>query len=144
MVVLRKHITTITMNSIQTGKNCKAGEKYRNTYCITKTYLYDFDHLIPHFYLVKLGFTWVYIISLISAQNIDCGYSLEPPRRGGSNEYHKLCFVQKFEKYLSFLSENFQFMEMKFSIYLNMHVFVMESNTNGSFTAADLNSFFSP
>ena len=23
---------------------------------------------------------------LISAQNIDCGYSLEPPRRGGSNE----------------------------------------------------------
>ena len=23
----------------------------------------------------------------ISAQNIDCGYSLEPPRRGGPNEY---------------------------------------------------------
>ena len=23
----------------------------------------------------------------ISAQNIDCGYLLEPPRRGGSNEY---------------------------------------------------------
>ena len=23
-----------------------------------------------------------------SAQNIDCGYSLEPPRRGGFNEYH--------------------------------------------------------
>ena len=23
----------------------------------------------------------------ISAQNIDCAYSLEPPRRGGSNEY---------------------------------------------------------
>ena len=22
-----------------------------------------------------------------SAENIDCGYSLEPPRRGGSNEY---------------------------------------------------------
>ena len=22
-----------------------------------------------------------------SAQNIDCGYSLEPPRRGSSNEY---------------------------------------------------------
>ena len=26
----------------------------------------------------------------ISAQNVDCGYSLEPPRRGGSNEYHNL------------------------------------------------------
>ena len=23
----------------------------------------------------------------ISAQKLDCGYSLEPPRRGGSNEY---------------------------------------------------------
>ena len=28
----------------------------------------------------------------ISAQNIDCEYSLEPPRRGGSNEYLDLCF----------------------------------------------------
>ena len=28
----------------------------------------------------------------VSAQNIDCGYSLEPPHRGGSNEYHNLCF----------------------------------------------------
>ena len=26
-------------------------------------------------------------IFLIFAQNIDCGYMLEPPRRGGSNEY---------------------------------------------------------
>ena len=33
-----------------------------------------------HFYIVKLGFTGVFIILLISAQNIDCGYSLEPPR----------------------------------------------------------------
>ena len=31
----------------------------------------------------------------ISAQNIDCGHSLEPPRRGGSNEYHNICFEQK-------------------------------------------------
>ena len=54
---------------------------------ITKTYLYNFDPLKPHFYIVKLGFTEVYIIFfLISAQNIDCGYSLEPPRRDGSNE----------------------------------------------------------
>ena len=26
-------------------------------------------------------------IFLISAQNMDCGYPLEPPRRGGFNEY---------------------------------------------------------
>ena len=28
----------------------------------------------------------------ISAQNIDCGYSLEPPQRGGSNEYSQSMF----------------------------------------------------
>ena len=39
-----------------------------------------------------MGFTGVYIIFLISAQNIDCGYSLEPPRRGGSNEYPQSMF----------------------------------------------------
>ena len=61
-------------------------------YIITKTCLYNFDPLKPHFYIVKLGFTGVYIIFLISAQNIDCGYSLEPPLRGGSNEYPQSMF----------------------------------------------------
>ena len=51
-----------------------------------------FDPLKPDFYIVKLGFTGVYIIFLISAQKIDCGYSLEPPRRGGSNEYPQSIF----------------------------------------------------
>ena len=31
----------------------------------------------------------------IFAQNIDCGYSLEPPRRGGSNEYPQSMFLAK-------------------------------------------------
>ena len=31
-------------------------------------------------------------IFLISAQNIECGYSLEPPRRGGSNEHPQSMF----------------------------------------------------
>ena len=59
---------------------------------ITKTYLYNFDPFKPHFYIVKLGFTGVDIIFLISAQNIDCEYSLEPPRRGGSNGYSQSMF----------------------------------------------------
>ena len=59
---------------------------------VTKTRLYNFDPLKPHFYTVKLGFTGVYIIFLISAQNIDCGYSLEPPRWGGSNKYPQSMF----------------------------------------------------
>ena len=62
------------------------------TVCITKTCLYNFDPLKPHFYIVNLGFTGVYIIFVNSAQNIDCGYSLEPPRRGGSNEYPQSMF----------------------------------------------------
>ena len=33
-----------------------------------------------------------YIIFHISARNIDCWYSLEPPRRGGSNEYPQSMF----------------------------------------------------
>ena len=65
---------------------------------ITKTYLYNFDPLKPHFYIVKLGFTGVYIIFLISAQNIDCGYSLEPPHRGSSNEYPQSMFWAEIRK----------------------------------------------
>ena len=36
--------------------------------CITKTCLYNIEPLKPHFYIVKLGFTGVYIIFLSSAQ----------------------------------------------------------------------------
>ena len=96
---------------------------------ITKTYLYNFDPLKPHFYIVKLGFTGVYIIFLISAQNIDCGYSLEPPRRGGSNEYPQSMFwAEIWKKILEFLSDNFQFLVVKFSVHLNRCVFVMVWN----------------
>ena len=41
---------------------------------------------------------------------------------------HNLCFEQKYEKYRRFLSENFQFLEMKFSMYLNRRVVVMISD----------------
>ena len=34
----------------------------------------------------------------VSAQNIDCGYSLEPPRRGGSNEYPQSIFRSEIRK----------------------------------------------
>ena len=35
--------------------------------CIMKTYLYNFDSFKPHFDIVKLGFTGVYIMFHISA-----------------------------------------------------------------------------
>ena len=41
----------------------------------------------------------ILIFFQISAQNISCGYSLEPPRRDGSTEYSQsMFFEQKKEK----------------------------------------------
>ena len=46
---------------------------------------------------------------------------------------HNLCFEKKYEKYQNFLSENFHifffffFFVVKFSVYLNRHVFVIST-----------------
>ena len=78
-----------------------------------KTRLCNFDPLKPHFYIVKLGFTGVYIIFLISAQAV-------------LTSVHNLCFEQKYEKYQNFLSDFFfHFLVVKFSLYLNRRLFVM-------------------
>ena len=45
---------------------------------------------------------------------------------------HNLCFEQKYEKLQNFLSEEFPFLVVKFSIYLNRHVTVM--NVYGLYT----------
>ena len=85
---------------------------------ITITRLYKFDPLKPHFYVVKLGFTGVYIIFHISAQSIDCGYSLEPPRRGGFNEYPQSMFWAEIRKILEFFIWKFSFFGRKiFNIF---------------------------
>ena len=63
-----------------------------------KTCLYNPDPLKPHFYIVKLGFIGVYIIFLFLLKNIDCGYSLEPPRRGGSKKYPQYMFSAEIRK----------------------------------------------
>ena len=98
---------------------------------ITKTCLYNFDSRKPHFYIVKLGFTGVYIIFLISARNIDCEYSLEPPHRGGSNEYPQSMFWTEIWKISEFFIWKFSdFGGEIFYMYLNRHVFVMVSHFN--------------
>ena len=81
------------LNVIALGRSCRSGTRMISEGVrfdqitvltlrihITKTCLYNFGPLKPHFYISKLGFTGVNIIFLISAQNIHCGYSLEPPR----------------------------------------------------------------
>ena len=82
---------------------------------ITKTRLYNFDPLQPHFYIVKLqGYTLFFLFLL---KNIDYGAVL--------TSTHNLCFEQKYKQYQKILSENFHFLMVKFSIYLNRLVFVM-------------------
>ena len=54
------------------------------------------------------------MLLFFSTQNIDCGYSLKPSRRGGSNEYHSLCFEQKYETYQNSLSKTFHFLVENF------------------------------
>ena len=71
-----------------------------------KTCLYNVDFLKLHFYIIKLGFSGVYtIFFLFLLKHIDCGCSLEPPHQ-------------------NFLSENFLFFMVKFSVYFNRPVFV--------------------
>ena len=59
---------------------------------ITKTHLFKYIEILPT-EIEKL-----LIFFYISAQNIDCGHSLELPRQGGSNEYPQSMFLGKNKK----------------------------------------------
>ena len=65
--------------------------------------------------MVKLGFTGVYIIFLFLLKNIDCGYPLEPPRWGGSNEYPQSMFWAEIWKISAFFIWNLSFFGGKIS-----------------------------
>ena len=70
-----------------------------------------------------MGYTLLFLFLL---KNIDCGYSLELLGEAVLTSTHNLCFEQKYEKNIRFLlSENFHFLMVKFSVYLNRRVFVM-------------------
>ena len=109
---------------------------------ITKTRLYNVDPLKPHFYIVKLGFTGVYIIGLISAQKHRLWYSLELPRRGGSNEYPQSMFWAEIWKISEFLSEKFHVLVVNFSVYLNRLVFIMHFLIRSVFLVSKDNLFY--
>ena len=44
------------------------------------------------------NFFYIFFSFFFLAQNIDCGYALEPPRRGGSNVYPQSMFWSKNKK----------------------------------------------
>ena len=70
-----------------------------------------------------------FFIFLIFAQNIECGYTLEPPRRGGSNEYPQSMFWSKNKKNKCTPSNpSFSIQKWGTRGYTSHgHVFVMES-----------------
>ena len=49
-------------------------------------------------------------------------------RKNKTKSTHNLCFEQTYEKYQNFLSENFYYLVVKFSVYLNRRVFVIYQN----------------
>ena len=71
-----------------------------------RTYLYNFDPLKPHFYIVKLGLTGVYIIFLIAAQK---HRSWVLVRTASPNEYPQSMFSAEILKISDFFCENFHF-----------------------------------
>ena len=82
--------------SAQADKSlCSPLEDLGQTTSRKHTYI-KFDPLKLHFYIVKLGLKGYTLFFLISAQNIDCGYSL--------TSTHNLCFEQKCEN-IGILSE---------------------------------------
>ena len=96
-----------------------------NTF-ITKTGLFNY---IENFTTKKGNFSDKknLIFFHISAQNIDCGYSLESPRRGGSNEYPQSMFLSKIRK-IMYTPVNPSFTIQKWGLRgskLYRHVFVM-------------------
>ena len=93
---------------------------------ITKTCLYNVDSLKSQYYIVKLEFTWVLIIVLISAQNIDCGYSLNRLGNAVLTSTHNLCFEQKCKKYPNFYLKIVIFLVVNFSVYFKRLVLVMQ------------------
>ena len=101
-------------------KNSKCRQLKFNSASITKTRLYHFDPLKPHFYIVILGFTGVYIMFLISAKNIDCGYSLEPPLRGDSYKYPQSMFWAE-------IWRNIRVFHWKFYVFGGEIFFIFES-----------------
>ena len=69
------------INNFSVMLECIAASLMRNSIPnIMKTCPCNVYPLEPHFYIAKLGYAGVYLFFLFLLQNIDCGYSLEPPQ----------------------------------------------------------------
>ena len=96
---------------------------------LTKALQYDPDHIIVQQTLRKHAYSNILKILPpkngncqiknsdifhISAQNVDCGYSLEPQRRGGSNEYPQSMFLSRNKKNNVYCKPQFYYIKVGF------------------------------
>ena len=71
--------------------------------------------------------------SSFSTKTYIVGYPLDAPRRGGSNEYPQSMFLSRNMKNIRFFFIwKFLLFMIKFSVYLNRHVFVMDLRTQST------------
>ena len=119
----------VTEIDIVPGFRCNTDYLQVTYFFITKTRLFKYMH-IESFTSKKLKISDKNSdIFHISAHNIDCGYSLEPPGQGGSNEYPQSMVLSKNKKNNVYPCKS-QFCYIKVGFKgpkLYMHVFVMIS-----------------
>ena len=85
---------------------------------------------IPLLYSKTGVYRGIYYFSYFAKKH-RCGYSLEPHRQGGSNEYLQSMFWAEIWKISEILSENFQVLVVKFSIYLFVFRFYLTTRLLG-------------
>ena len=92
---------------------------------ITKTCLYKFKTSLLYSTtgVHRGGVYTCFFFFFISAQKLRLWVRV---REAVLTSTHDLCFEQKYEKYQIFLSENFHFSVVKFSVYLNRYVLVVK------------------
>ena len=84
--------------------------------------------LNPTFVQQKWGTQWYTYFFLFLLQNIDCGYSLEPPQQAVLTSTHNLCFGAKIRKNIKlFLQKIFNFYNYRKNYNLHGRVFVMQT-----------------
>ena len=78
----------------------------------------DLYPLTPHFYIVKLGFTGVYIFFLIFALKHRLWVLVRTASLRVLTCTHNQCFEQKLVKHHNFSSENYRFYSREISLYI--------------------------
>ena len=94
---LAKRVVKVTDSSIFILVMISNKQEHLFYFYITKTRLFKYTE---NFSSKKLKFSVKKNSDIfhISAQNTDCGYSLEPPWRGSSNEYQQSMFLSNNKK----------------------------------------------